>query len=127
MLPFEIRLRNGPPVYEQLLYAARKAVVSGRLVPGDPFPSVRVISRALKVNPNTVQKAIGLLKKDGYLEVQPGVGTVVARPTYRDPEQKAALLGESLEALVLRAKELDVARDELMNAIGEHWERLDHE
>lgn len=127
MLPFEIRLRNGPPVYEQLLYAARKAVVSGRLVPGDPFPSVRVISRALKVNPNTVQKAIGLLKKDGYLEVQPGVGTVVARPTYRDPEQKATLLGESLEALVVRAKELDVARDELMNAIGEHWERLNHE
>ena len=124
MLPFEIQLKNGPPVYEQLLYAVRKAVWSNRLEPGEAFPSVRAISRELKVNPNTVQKAIGILKKDGYLEVQPGVGTVVACPSYVDPAEKAAFLDERIEQLVVRARELGVERDEVLKAINEQWERL---
>lgn len=124
MLPFEIQLRNGPPVYEQLLYAVRKAVWSGRLEAGEPFPSVRVISRELKVNPNTVQKAIGILKKDGYLEVQPGVGTVVTCPEFVDPREKAAFMEQRIEELVIRARELGVSRDEVINAVNEQWERL---
>ena len=124
MLPFEIRLKNGPPVYEQLLYAVRKAVWSERLVPGEAFPSVRVISRALKVNPNTVQKAIGILQRDGYLEVRPGVGTVVARPEYVDPRQKAAFLETGMEELVVRARELGITRKEVLQAVKEQWERL---
>lgn len=125
MLPFEIRLRNGPPVYEQLLYAVRKAVVSGVLREGDGFPSVRVISRELKVNPNTVQKAVGMLKRDGYLEVQPGVGMVVGRPVFGDPGLKREFLGESVEGMVLRARELGVGMGELVKTIKEHWERME--
>lgn len=124
MLPFEIQLKNGPPVYEQLLYAVRKAVWTGRLESGEAFPSVRVISRELKVNPNTVQKAIGILKKDGYLEVQPGVGTVVACPRFVDPREKVIFLEERMEELVVRARELGVDRREVLKAVNEQWERL---
>ena len=125
LLPFEIGLRNGPPVYEQVVYAVRKAVVMGRLRPGEGFPSVRVISRALQVNPNTVQKAIGQLKREGYLEAQPGVGMVVARPGYRDPRLKRELLGEALEGLVLRARELGVGLGELTEAMQSQWEAME--
>lgn len=124
MLPFDITLKRGTPVYEQVLYASKKAIVSGQLSDGDAFPSVRAISKELKVNPNTVQKAVSILKREGFLEVQPGVGTVVSTPTHSTPEQREDLLDGELEALVLKAKELSVPLDEVIKAIRKHWKEL---
>jgi GntR family transcriptional regulator len=56
MLPFSIDLRPGLPVAEQILFAVKKAVVGGQLRPGDRFPSVRVLSQELKINPNTAHR-----------------------------------------------------------------------
>ncbi|MBL6766094.1 MAG: GntR family transcriptional regulator [Verrucomicrobiae bacterium] len=124
MLPFEIHLKHGTPVYEQVLYAAKKAIVSGQLRPDDAFPSVRAISKELKVNPNTVQKAISVLKREGFLEVRPGVGTIVALPHRPDPEQQTALLGGELEALVVKAKEFSLSLDDVTKALRKHWKEL---
>ena len=127
MLPFEIELRNGPPVYEQIVLAAKKAILAGRMRPDDAFPSVRAISREIKVNPNTVQKVVAQLQREGFLEVKPGVGTVVRRPDRADPVARAALLGEDLETLAVRAHELSVDLQTLTDALTEHWEKLSHE
>ena len=124
MLPFEITLKRGTPVYEQVLYAAKKSMVSGQLKPGDAFPSVRSISKELKVNPNTIQKAIAILKREGFLEIQPGVGTIVSHPSHPKPEEQSKLLGLEMEALVLRAKELDIDREALIKALRKHWKEL---
>ena len=78
MLPFSISLRSGTPIHEQVVYAVRRAVVTGQLRAGDPFPSVRALSQALKINPNTAHKIIGTLTEEGLLAVRPGIGTVVA-------------------------------------------------
>ena len=127
MLPFEIELRNGPPVYEQIALAAKKAILAGHLQPDDPFPSVRTISREVKVNPNTVQKVVAQLQREGFLEVRPGVGTVVRRPDRVDPAARAALLGDDLEALTVRARELGLSLDDLLNGFTKHWEKLSHD
>ena len=79
MLPFTVRLRTGVSVYRQLVYAVQKAVVSGQLLPGDRFPSVRNLSQELRINPNTAQKVVRRLVDQGLLEVQPGIGTIVGR------------------------------------------------
>ena len=36
-------------LFEQVVYAAKKAVISGQMQPGEPFPSVRTLSKALKM------------------------------------------------------------------------------
>src|ERR1700747_1099809 len=56
MIPFRVQFRPGLPLYEQVVYAATKAMLSGRMRPGDTFPSVRALSRELKINPNTAHK-----------------------------------------------------------------------
>jgi DNA-binding transcriptional regulator YhcF (GntR family) len=66
-----------------------------------------------------------MLKRDGYLEVQPGVGMVVGRPAFRDPALRRELLGDSVEGLVLRARELGVGMEELTESVKEHWERME--
>ena len=80
VIPFRVTFRPGASLYEQVVYAAKKALVSGQLRPGDPFPSVRTLSAELKINPNTAHKVITQWLNEGLLEVRPGAGTVVAEP-----------------------------------------------
>jgi GntR family transcriptional regulator len=124
MLPFAIKLTSGESPYRQIVYAATRAVVSGELLPGAPFPSVRVLSQSLKINPNTAQKAISELVRDGMLEVKPGVGTVVAEWGPATAAERAALLSADVERLVVEARRLGVPRRDLATAIEETWARL---
>src|ERR1700731_3811911 len=58
MIPFHVELKPGAPIYEQVVYAATKSIISRQLRAGDEFPSVRVLSKELKINPNTAPGAV---------------------------------------------------------------------
>jgi GntR family transcriptional regulator len=116
--------RGGVSLFEQVVYATKRAMVSGQLRPGDPFPSVRVLSRELKINPNTAHKIVAFLVNEGLLETRPGIGTVVAAIPDSSRKERAELLGQEIEELVVEAKRLGIGTEEVIDAIRAHWERL---
>jgi GntR family transcriptional regulator len=124
VIPFRVTFRAGASLYEQVVYASVKAMVSGQLRPGDAYPSVRVLSRELKINPNTAHKVVAHLVGQGFLETRPGIGTVVAQIPDSSRKQRAELLGPQIEELVVEAKRLGVESREVVAAIDSHWERL---
>lgn len=117
--------KPGLSLYDQVVYAAKKALVSGQLRAGDPFPSVRTLSAELKINPNTAHKVITQMLNEGLLEVRPGMGTVVAEPRESSAAECTRLLENEVEQLVVEAKKLHMSLDEVMAALMEHWHRLD--
>jgi len=127
VIPFRVHFRPGRSIYEQVVYAAEKAIISGQMRPGDPFPSVRTLSRELKINPNTAHKVVGELVASGVLETRPGVGTVVARLPESSAAARTQLLGDDIEQLVVEAKKLGIALDDMMDSISAHWTRLSAE
>lgn len=92
--------------------------------PGDPFPSVRILSKALKINPNTAHKIVALLIADGLLEVSSGVGTVVAVRSASSAAERGHLLKKELEHLVVEAKKVGLELDDVAAAIAYHWAQL---
>jgi GntR family transcriptional regulator len=124
MLPFAVTLRPGESPYRQIVYAATKAVVSGELTPGSPFPSVRELSQALKINPNTAHKVIAALVRDCLLEVRPGVGTVVSTGRRATAAERRALLSSEVEQLVVEARPLGLTRKEVVTAVADRWATL---
>ncbi len=124
MVPFRVILQTGIPVHEQVAFAARKAMLSGQLRPGDPFPSVRALSKAMKIHPNTGQKVIAQLTADGLLEVRPGIGTVVCEPPPATRAERGRLLGAEVEQLVVEARRLGLNVEDLHAALDEHWRKL---
>ena len=124
MIPFRVSFRPGVPLFEQVVYAAKKAMVSGQLRPGDPFPSVRALSKELKINPNTAHKIVAHLVAEGLLETRPGIGTVVAALPDSTRKERTQLLGQEIEELVVEAKRLGIGREEMLESIATHWERL---
>jgi len=125
VIPFRVQFQPGLPLYEQVVYAAKKAILAGQLRSGDPFPSVRAMSTALKINPNTAHKVQQHLIAEGLLEVLPGIGTVVAKRPVSTRAEKNELLQEELEQLVVEAKKLGLELNEVQKALAEHWIRLD--
>jgi GntR family transcriptional regulator len=125
VLPFSVTLRPGLSVHEQVVFAVKKAIVSGRLRPGDEFPSVRVLSRELRINPNTGQKVVATLTAEGLLEVRPGIGTFVAARSASSAADRRALLREDVERLVVEARHLSLNVQDVLDAVSEHWTRLD--
>ncbi|WP_263408384.1 GntR family transcriptional regulator [Terriglobus tenax] len=124
MIPFRLQSRPGVPIYEQAVYAATRAIVSGQLRPGDAFPSVRTLSRELKINPNTAHKVIAQLLSDGLLESHPGIGTVVAKLPGSSSSERTELLNRQMEELVVEAKRLSIDVEEVLEAVRRHWRRL---
>ncbi len=93
--------------------------------PGDAFPSVRSLSKELKINPNTAHKVIGQLVAEGMLEVQVGIGTVVAEMGPSSAANRSRLLKNELEELVVEAKKLGLELEDVVQALTQHWRRLD--
>jgi len=85
---FRVDNQSRQAVYEQIIEAVEKYVLTGILMCGDKMPSVRKLSVELNVNPNTVQRAYSELERSGVLAIAPGRGAFV---TY---EAKAMLKKE---------------------------------
>jgi GntR family transcriptional regulator len=122
-LPFRVELKPGEPISNQLVYAIEKAILSGLLKPGSRFPSIRAISQDLRIHPNTTQKAITALINEGFLEVQPGIGTLVASKLPATSRNAEILEGES-ERLILQAKRMRVGLDDLKKILERQWNKL---
>ncbi len=124
MLPFSIELKPGLPVAEQILFAVKRAVVTGQLRPGAKFPSVRVLSQELRINPNTAHKVVASLVAEGVLITTPAVGSIVAEPETGGRRERAELLGPELERLVVEAKKLGLPLEDVQAALETHWRKL---
>jgi len=124
MLPFSIELKPGLPIAEQVVFAVKKAVVGGQLKPGQAFPSVRVVSQELKINPNTAHKIVAALVAEGVLITTPAVGSVVAEHAAGDRAERAALLVDELERVVVEARKLGLTLDEVQAGLAVQWKKL---
>jgi GntR family transcriptional regulator len=127
VIPFRVQFRGGISLFEQVVYASKKAMVAGQLRPGDTFPSVRTLSKELKINPNTAAKIVAHLVNEGLIETRPGVGTVVVALPDSTRKERTQLLGQEIEEVVVEAKRLGIGLDEMLHSITDHWKRLTRE
>lgn len=124
VIPFRVQFRPGVSLYAQVVYAAKKAIISKQLHPGDIFPSVRTLSKELKINPNTAHKVVTHLVATGLLDTLPGIGTVVAVLPEASITERTKLLENEIEELVVEAKKLGIELDDVQSSISKHWKRL---
>ena len=65
------------PLYAQLYDALRSRIANGQLAPDRRLPAVRVLAKALGINPGTVVSAYRELEKNGYIISRRGSGSFV--------------------------------------------------
>jgi GntR family transcriptional regulator len=121
----DFKSQPGQSLFDQLIFAAEKSFLGGEFSPGQAFPSVRTLAAELKIHPNTAQKIIHQLVAERWLEVKPGIGTVVAeRPVARAADRKR-LLNEEVERLIVEAKKVGASLQDVIQVLSAGWSELD--
>lgn len=72
---------NNIPIYIQLVEQLKICIISGKLKPGERLPSVRDFALQMKVNPNTMQKALSELEESGLIFTERTNGKFVTNNT----------------------------------------------
>jgi molybdate-binding protein/DNA-binding transcriptional regulator YhcF (GntR family) len=91
----KIDTRSAIPLYQQIAEQLRQFIATEQIKPGDRLPSIRQLSRALNINPNTVCRAYLELEQEQILVSRRGGGTSVKSqdiaPDVRSNRQKKLL------------------------------------
>ena len=66
------------PIYEQIVDQIKLLIRNGELKENDILPSVRILSKELKISALTVKKAYDSLENEGFTKTVHGKGTYVA-------------------------------------------------
>lgn len=66
------------PIYEQIIEQVKALILKGELKENDPLPSVRSLSKELKISALTVKKAYDNLEQEGFTVTVHGKGTYIA-------------------------------------------------
>ena len=89
------------PVYQQIMENIRGAGLRGELPPGGKIPSVRDLAAAAQVNPNTMQRAMTELEREGMLVS----GGTSGRTVTENPEVVEKMRERILEELARECAE----------------------
>ncbi len=104
------------PIYEQIADRFRQLIVKGALEPGSQMPSVRQMAAELSINPNTIQKAYGVLEQEGFIYPVKGRGSFVAEnQTLREKKRQMSL--EKLDDCLREVRDLGLGRQECMEEV----------
>jgi GntR family transcriptional regulator len=122
---FRLNLRPGRSIFDQVVFACKRSLISGEFLSGQAFPSVRAIAAELKIHPNTAHKVVQYLIQERYLESRPGVGTVVAKLPEARSGDKKRLLREEVQRLVVEAKRMGLQLDDVVEAMEGEWASLE--
>lgn len=119
----KIILINGSsnPLYEQIKNAIKENILKNKVGEGEQLPSVRTLSKDLKVSILTVKKAYDELEEEGFVESRQGLGTFVAG---KDSEVKREELQKELENHLQEAIKLSADLDLDKETILELFEFL---
>lgn len=123
MTPLGLKLRPGESIFDQLVSAAQRAILSEELSEGQAFPSVRTLAAELKIHPNTAHKAVQYLIHEGWLEMRPGLGTVVGSARNKLKEMRRELMHSDVAALVAEARRLGIEYRDLIAALEAEWKK----
>lgn len=110
--------RSPTPLYEQIASRVRVAVAAGDFRPGDALPSVRELSRMLRINPATVVQAYRELEGDGFVEMRRGAGTFVREvPVTRKEEEREERAHDIARRALQEAARLGIPALEVLDAL----------
>ena len=110
---FPVKIDRAEPIdlHEQVAAEIRRAIAEGEAKPGERLPPARDLAAVLRVNTNTVLRALRQLRDEGLLEFRRGRGiTVAATPDH------GAVVVQARE-LVRLARKHGYRMDELIEII----------
>lgn len=116
-MPWE--LNSDRPVYLQLIEQIQFYIMTNRFKAGERLPSVRELAAEAAVNPNTMQKALAELEREGLIFAQRTNGRFITEDSQMIHNLKTSLAkGQTIEFLQ-RMHKMGLTEEEIIALIKE--------
>ena len=114
--------RSDLPIYSQLVEQIKLGIVSGNLLPGERLMSVRDMATEAGVNPNTMQRALQELERDGMVYSQRTAGRFVTENMQVIERAKKKFAEEQIRSFLEAMKKLGYQWEEILALLKEKEE-----
>ena len=111
------QIQGDRPIYIQLLEQIKLGIISGVLPAGSRLPSVRDLAAEAKVNPNTMQKALDELGREGLVFSQRTSGRFITEDRQLLDQLKTELVTQHLEQFLGQMRSIGLTREEVLAII----------
>ena len=113
---------NDAPIYAQLIGQIRAGIVSGAFSPGERLPSVRDLAMEAGVNPNTMQRALTELERDGLVYSQRTAGRFVTEDKLMIEQAKLGLAREQIQQFLQSMSRLGYEKADIVALLQKEGE-----
>ena len=119
---------NDLPIYTQLIDQIKVGIVVGAFPPGERLPSVRDLATEAGVNPNTMQRALAELERDGLVYSQRTAGRFVTEDTEMIRTAKEELAQRQIKSFLTAMLRLGYEKAEILTLVDREnvGEELEH-
>ena len=107
------------PIYSQLVDQMKLGIVSGEWIPGQRIPAVRELAVDAGVNPNTMQRALQELERQGLMFSQRTSGRFVTEDREMIEDAKRTLANRHISAFIRQMQALGYTRQEIVALLEE--------
>ena len=109
------------PIWVQLVETFRINIVSGTWPPSSKIPSVRELALQAGVNPNTIQRALGELDRQGLTEAEREQGRFVPADQHVIDVPRAELALDATRDHITTVTQLGLSLDRAQELLAEQW------
>ena len=111
-------LDSDRPVFIQIIEHIELEIVSGKLPPGSRVASVRELAADASVNPNTMQRALSELERDGYMHSERTSGRFITEDTYLIDALKTRLATAQVKEFLGSMKKMGLSNEEILKLVN---------
>ena len=115
------------PIYTQLVDQMKLGIVSGEWIPGQRIPAVRELAVDAGVNPNTMQRALQELERQGLLFSLRTSGRFVTEDKEMIEDAKRTLANRHISAFIRQMQALGYTRQEIVAMLEESERGEEHD
>ena len=113
------KLKENMPIYVQIMNRVREAIAAGELKPGDKIASVRDLAADFEVNPNTMQRALTELEREGLLRSERTQGRYVTSDAKAIGELRKDIARQAADSFRREMAALGFNEEEMMDFFRE--------
>ena len=115
-------LRGDAHIYAQLVEQIKQEIVSGGFPPGQRLPSVRDLATEAGVNPNTMQRALAELEREGLVYSQRTAGRFVTEDKIMIEQAKLGLAREQIQQFLQSMSRLGYEKADIVALLQKEGE-----
>ena len=113
------KLSENMPIYVQIMNSIKEAIAAGELAATSRVPSVRELARDFEVNPNTMQRALNELEREGLLVSERPSGRLVTADKNLIDQLKHEMAAKTTDNFRKEMAALGFSDDEMMDFFRE--------